>query len=348
MSGFGVGIFAVARLPNGGRAGAAIGRSAGCGLKAGESMRRMAGKALALAASGLLLAVALGFGGGLAWWLDLFANFQFQYLMAGAVLLPLALLLRQWRSALAAAAALGGSLLMLLQVPVQAEGSVAAPVPALKIASFNVLYNNALPEVATGFAAAEQPDIIVFEEFSATWLPSLERLRERYPHQAAFTLRNGGTDVVIVSRLPLIEPRLVEPEERRIRIVTAGVEIAGRRVRIIGLHPPVPLTARLAQIRARHFEIVAGLVQASPDPAIVVGDFNATLWGAPLRSLFAQTDLRAHTRWPAPTYAAIFPWVTRIPIDHVLVSPGLQITELRTGERRGSDHFPVVARVAVP
>jgi endonuclease/exonuclease/phosphatase (EEP) superfamily protein YafD len=309
-------------------------------------MRGLPGKVVSLAAVGLLVAVALGFGGGLVWWLDLFANFQFQYLMAGAVLLPITLLLRRWRSVALLAVALVGSVLMLSQVPVQQEeGGVAAPVPSLTIGSFNVLYNNRLPDVAMAFAAAERPDVIVFEEFSASWLPSLDALRAAYPHQAAFTLKDGGTDVVMVSRHPLIEPHLVEPQERALRILTAGIEIEGRRVQIIGLHPPVPFSSHNSAVRDRHFEVVAQLVNAAPHPTIVIGDFNATPWGAPLRRLFAQTELRAQSRWPQPTYAAIFPWPTRIPIDHVLVSPGARIVQLRKSERLGSDHFPVVARV---
>ncbi|MGE0154048.1 MAG: endonuclease/exonuclease/phosphatase family protein [Reyranellaceae bacterium] len=310
-------------------------------------MRRLLVRGLSMAATGLLLAVALGHGGGLVWWLDILANFQLQYVMAGAALLLPALLLRQWRTAALTLAALGLSALTLFQVPVQEAGGTAAPVPALTVASFNVLFNNRVADAAVKFAAAEQPDVIVFQEFSKSWLPSLEKLREHYPHQATFALNGGGTDVVLVSRHPLIEPRLVEPDDRRIRVLTAGIEIEGRRLQIVALHPPVPLLPHLAAIRDRHFALVAELAKASPHPTILVGDFNATLWSAPLRRLFAQTDLRAPTRWPEPTYAAIFPWPTRIPIDHVLVSSGLQITSLRKAQRFGSDHFPIMARVAI-
>lgn len=308
-------------------------------------MRRLVEKILSMATIGLLLAIALGHGGGMFWFFDVFANFQIQYLMAGGAILLLAAPLRQWRTAVLAVAALGLSALTIYQVPVQEQGGVAAPVPALKIASFNVLFNNPVPDVAVKFADAERPDVIVFQEFTRSFLPSLEKLRQRYPYQAVFALKNGGTDVVLISRLPLLDPRMEAEAEGRIRIVTAGIEIDGWRVRIVGLHPPVPLLPRLAAVRDRHFEIVAELAKSSPDPLIVIGDFNATLWTAPLRSLFAQTELRAHAHWPELTYASVFPWPTRIPIDHMLVSPGLRIAELRKSERLGSDHFPIVARV---
>lgn len=310
-------------------------------------MRRTLLKGLSIAAIGLLLAVALAYGGGLFWFFDIFASFQVQYLMVGPVLLLLAALLRQWRSAACCVVALALCGLMFFQVPVQEEGGIAGPVPTLKIASFNVLFNNRIPDTAVKFADAEQPDIIVFQEFTRSFLPSLEKLRERYPHQAVFTLTDGGTDVVLISRLPLIDPKMEHGPERRIRIISASVEIENQRLKIIGLHPPVPLLPHLAAIRDWHFEIVADLVKASPDPTIVIGDFNVTLWSAPLRKLFAQIDLRDHARWPELTYAAIFPRPTRIPIDHMLVSPGLRIAEMRKSEPLGSDHFPIVARVDV-
>jgi endonuclease/exonuclease/phosphatase (EEP) superfamily protein YafD len=347
MANDGVSTADAALAPAWSRTAVAILRTDWRGRKLGERMIGWLGKALTVASAALLLAVALGYGGGLSWFFDLFANFQFQYLMAGAVLLPLALLLRRWLGAALLVAAIGGSVLMLAQVPVQQEeGGVAAPVPGLRIASFNVLFDNRTHDAALRFADAEQPDVIVFQEFARSWLPNLEALRARYPHQAAFTFEGGVTDVVVVSRLPLIEPRLVDTE-RRLRIVTAGVEIEGRRLQIIGLHPPVPLLPEVTAERARHFELVARLVNASPHPSIVIGDFNATLWGAPLRFLFAQTSLRAHSRWPQPTYAADLPWPMRIAIDHMLVSPGLRIVQMRKSEPLGSDHFPVVARVEV-
>jgi endonuclease/exonuclease/phosphatase (EEP) superfamily protein YafD len=88
-------------------------------------------------------------------------------------------------------------------------------------------------------------------------------------------------------------------------------------------------------------------VTASPHPTIVVGDFNATLWSKPVRRLFAATDLRAPDRWPLLTYPATYFWPLRIPIDTMLVSPGLSFVGLQRVQRFGSDHFPIVAQIAI-
>jgi len=46
-----------------------------------------------------------------------------------------------------------------------------------------------------------------------------------------------------------------------------------------------------------------------------------------------------------PGSIAILPPVTRL--DHVLTRNGLDVTRIRTGRGRGSDHRPLVADIAV-
>jgi endonuclease/exonuclease/phosphatase family metal-dependent hydrolase len=40
--------------------------------------------------------------------------------------------------------------------------------------------------------------------------------------------------------------------------------------------------------------------------------------------------------------------VPRIPIDHVVVSPEVRVTDRRVGPDVGSDHLPVEATLAIP
>lgn len=309
-------------------------------------MRRFLLLLLFLSAFALLLVGVAGYGGGLIWWLDLFANFRLQYILGSAVLLILALLLRNWRVALTSLTALCVSGFALLSVPV-AEPAPGAHGPTLTIASFNVLFSNPIKDAAVKFADANSPDIIVFQEFTRAFLPSLEKLRQRYPHQAVFPLKSGGTDVVVISRFPLIDARLIDNPEHWIRVVTAQVQIEGVLLNLVTLHPPTPTSPKLARIRDRNFAIVAEHVKTSTGPIIVIGDFNATLWSRPLQDLFATTDLRAASHWPDMTYPSIYPWPIRIPIDTVLISPGLSFLRLETAASFGSDHLTVVAKIAI-
>jgi endonuclease/exonuclease/phosphatase (EEP) superfamily protein YafD len=114
---------------------------------------------------------------------------------------------------------------------------------------------------------------------------------------------------------------------------------------VIVIHPPPPTVPHLAAIRDRAFAIVGDLVRASKLPTIVIGDFNAAPWTQPLRGLFAQTELRALSRWPMLTFTSIYPWPLRIPIDHVLIGPGIAVESVKLGAAYGSDHLPLIARL---
>jgi endonuclease/exonuclease/phosphatase (EEP) superfamily protein YafD len=75
---------------------------------------------------------------------------------------------------------------------------------------------------------------------------------------------------------------------------------------------------------------------------VLAGDFNTTPWAPGYRALLStglDDDGRTRTSWPAFLPFAL------IPIDHVLVSPQLQVISKRRGPRLGSDHYPIVVEL---
>ena len=46
-----------------------------------------------------------------------------------------------------------------------------------------------------------------------------------------------------------------------------------------------------------------------------------------------------------PTWPSAWGWLSVLPLDHVLASPGWQLVEAHTGPDLGSDHRPMVVRL---
>jgi endonuclease/exonuclease/phosphatase (EEP) superfamily protein YafD len=87
---------------------------------------------------------------------------------------------------------------------------------------------------------------------------------------------------------------------------------------------------------------------------VVLGDLNITESTPRFGELLEAghlADTRAG-RGPMGTWRVIVPRVywdlrpLRLPIDHVLIGPGLAVLDRRLGPDTGSDHLPVVADLA--
>ena len=85
-------------------------------------------------------------------------------------------------------------------------------------------------------------------------------------------------------------------------------------------------------------------------PTVVLGDLNASPFGSAYEDLTGPGLRGAHeavgrglaTTWP--NGAALLP---PLRLDHVLISPRLRVTSVREGRGAGSDHRPVIARLAL-
>ena len=101
------------------------------------------------------------------------------------------------------------------------------------------------------------------------------------------------------------------------------------------------LKYRHRQYQLRH---LYDLVQKSPKPVIVAGDFN-TFWGTHELYLFMRAaGLRSANEQGLPTYPASAP---RAELDFVLVSQRIEVTGFSVPDIQLSDHRPLVCDFTV-
>lgn len=300
---------------------------------------------------------ALGFCVGLALLarfdplFELFVHFAAQYLVAGIVLAVFALLARR---TLAFVLALGlglSNLAPLWPYAFEAPPRIAANGPKLRLVTANLYNWSADAAALQNFLQSTDADIVVLTELTAQQEPAYAAVERKYPHR----LRTQGSPhhpfgLLILARRPLLLAMTHVPFGIDYPIVEFRhcADDAGRAcVAVIALHATRP-GEEFGALRDRMLGFAASrarLAGEAGEQAIVAGDLNVTPW-SPAFDVFTGLGLSDaglgqgwQPTWPTGLGAA------GIPIDHVLVSPGLEVRDYRRLKAMNSDHRPLAVEL---
>jgi endonuclease/exonuclease/phosphatase (EEP) superfamily protein YafD len=227
---------------------------------------------------------------------------------------------------------------VLRATPVAASG---AGNERLRIAALNVLRSNDDHKSVIDWVRREKVDVFVAAEAVRGWMTALAALQDELPHVAG----HPSGDVLIFSRHEMVgEPRHLFPNVG----YAIAVEVAG--ITVVGVHTASPEDANHSRACDELIGQVSTFVREHSGPVVVVGDFNATPWSAPIVKLIAVTGLHFGPgarlgSFPAEWGGIKAPAWLGIPIDHVLAGHGARVAERRHGPRVGSDHWPVIAEI---
>lgn len=105
-------------------------------------------------------------------------------------------------------------------------------------------------------------------------------------------------------------------------------------------HAHLALTSRA---RRRQLAFIAELMQDHPD-AVLMGDLNCRADSPELIALYERTGLRE----PAEILRTFPSWGPRDNIDHVLVTPSLEVVTARVLPHAYSDHLPLSVEILLP
>lgn len=282
----------------------------------------------------------LGLLGEHHWALDLCAHFPHQTLLG--LLLGMAVLAatrRFWTALLLLPSVVLAVVLLLplwrAHVAADGEGTKLRAVVA------NLCYQNATPQ-ALAAQLEPPPDFLALCEYTADAQYLLRGLRAAFPH-AIEEPRAGAFGIALWSRWPL-QGRIVPLGSDRYPAVVATAATPDGPLGIVVAHPPPPGGAAATTMRDLGLDTLPSLLAALPEHRVVLGDLNATRWCAPMRRL-----LRDGLRDSSEGFGLLNSWPTSlpswlgIPIDHVLVGPGVVVSERAVMAEFGSDHRPVTA-----
>jgi len=333
-----------------------------------------------VALAGLSIAAFLGFASPILDALNHFQPIWFAGTFVGLLLVPVVFRAHPWRSAVIALAATGFLASAVIVVPEIVSSWLTRPAirldrPVVKLMNRNLFgQNDQMGEVARDIAA-QDPDIITFQEYFTEQRNNLHPLiAQKYPF---FVRCSGGRRafLAIYSKTPFVLapeticPASFSPRADNIaRLVARFKDQSGQEFTVITtqLNWPIQinplfrstlsLKQRLAgtyERKTREWRELAQAVNAIKGPLILVGDFNSTPWSYALARFEAQTGLKRQTRNLA-TYPKLLYWSGRwqptlpvLPIDHLFSRSNIGVYDVVAGEPAGSDHLPLIARFSV-
>jgi endonuclease/exonuclease/phosphatase (EEP) superfamily protein YafD len=256
-----------------------------------------------------------------------------------------------------------------LQLPSVAQ--TAATPASINVMTFNVFRGNHRHGDVLAALQEARPDVLYLTEMSPEWHRALAPLSKIYPHHL------GERSNLLLSVFPLEEARRVpvnfDTAQSAIRvsgdampvldeglraswwnseILTATVLANGNRLRIAGIHSPIP-GSEVSVLMQRAIALVCRQELQADSRAsarVLLGDFNTSCFSPTFRFIITQTGLRDSARgfgytptWgPRLPTEPWLPWIG-IPIDHVLVSREIRVRERKVGPAVGSDHRWVMA-----
>jgi endonuclease/exonuclease/phosphatase (EEP) superfamily protein YafD len=278
------------------------------------------------------------------------------FLLVGlAVLVPVLLVLaRRVRGTVIAA---GGvvAVLLVAAVLVAPRAVATTPVPAggrtLTVLEFNAFEGRADVAELAALIRDENPDLVTLAEagprFAAKLAPLVEPLGYR-PFTAV--AEDSRRDVSSVTAL--VAARLGDVRDNTDRSSPfPRVELEGGglgALRYVAIHTVAPRRGDVAQWRSDVGDVSQWCSGAQP--AIVAGDFNATLDQSVFRAATAGCGDAASQRGQGltPTWPAWLPSWLGPQIDHVLTTDGIVAETFEVHPVAGSDHRAVVTRLRVP
>ena len=278
-------------------------------------------------------------------YIEMFSHFRLQYLVASLLLLIVFAVKRQatYSALLVVALAINAAYVL----PCYSDNAAATGDTRLKFLYANVQAKNQDHERLIDLVNSERPDVILLQEVSAHWLEALQILNAGYPFSYS-EAREDNFGIAMWSRLPLASATHVDSPPLGYPTIIANARVGGTDLMLIGTHPMIPLGRDNFAARNAQLQTVAEIVAQASSEVLLLGDLNASVWDRHYLQFEASTGLRNARRGNGilPTWPTFMP-LAMIPIDHVLVSSGIGVANIKTGPRIGSDHLPLIVTVVL-
>lgn len=219
----------------------------------------------------------------------------------------------------------------------------------LRVAHSNLLHSNETPERAVDDVFSTNADVIAFSEITIHLHLHAEQhvLAANWPHRI-HDLQDGPRGIALWSKLPLVESAIEVMHD--CNAATATIQVTHDRfIRVLAVHPMAPVSRQKTRDWAPSLHSIGNALFDSAHPTIAIGDYNATHWHPPMRTLYKRGLHSAHVRLNR-IFASTFPVGRRIrpfmTLDHALVTENIVVHDVTHIRVSGSDHRGIVVAVS--
>ncbi|HIK15466.1 MAG TPA: endonuclease/exonuclease/phosphatase family protein [Leptolyngbyaceae cyanobacterium M33_DOE_097] len=296
---------------------------------------------------------------GWSFYLEIFSHFQAQYLGLSFILFGILVCLRRNRLVYIG---LFFCILLAMQIlpwylPPQRIFQATAPTSQLRILVANLNVQNRSFDRVLNLIWAEKPNIAIFIEVDDEWREQLNQLADLLPYSSGKT-NSYNLGILIYSNLSLDNTKIEFFGSDSLPSIVSQLTVQNQPITLIATHPLPPMRPQFFHSRNQQLDRIGQRVIDTKERTILAGDLNITMWSPYFRQLVSRTELKNARSgfgilpsWPDHgAYYGIPDWVAKlflIPIDHCLISSGLQVTNIRTGASTNSDHLPLIVDLNV-
>jgi endonuclease/exonuclease/phosphatase (EEP) superfamily protein YafD len=303
----------------------------------------------------IALAFATLAGYAASWrYLEIMGDFRPYYLFTSLFLLILGIGLAQlephrrgsiWTIALASLAIMINTLEVGPWITSSAAAVNRNPARAdFRAISFNVEQNNPRIPETMQYLRSQEADVVVLLESVGSWPKTLAELDSTYPHH----LRLDGLTMDVFSRHPMIQSQVHQFGPQR-GFATVELQLPRSRLWLVAAHacPRHAYGADGFRERVRMLEEgIPAVLTKLQGTAVVLGDFNASVWSPAYKLMLRRShlaDARRGFGLLSTQHGKFFPGnLLWRPIDHCFHTADCGPRRIWTGPDLGSDHLPLV------
>ncbi|HAC62539.1 MAG TPA: endonuclease/exonuclease/phosphatase [Cyanothece sp. UBA12306] len=289
--------------------------------------------------------------------LELFSHFQLQYFLLSIILLFFLLSNRPSKFVLIALIFTTINSVHIIPWHLEINHTINHKTTNLKLLTFNVHKDNKKYFQTIQFVKKEQPDLVAFIETTPEWHKKLELLGDTWPYICG-KYSKYAQELIVYSKQELKDCKIEQFAAYEKLNISAKLTINKQTISLIVTHPQAPISEQFFAWRNQQLDSMAKYIKNLDKPIIVMGDLNITMWSPYYEKLISSTNLKNARQgfgilptWPTQNTYSLFPKFLApflsIPIDHYLISPNIQVVNLKTGPNIGSDHRPLVAELFI-
>lgn len=224
-------------------------------------------------------------------------------------------------------------------------GRADAVQPVLRVASVNLrVKHTKLPEKIRSVLAMKA-DVILLQEVNEASAEALKPLIGEYPHFHLFPQANPF-GAGMLSKFPLddVEHKIFNGGTA----MSAKVRALGQELSLFNPHPYPPGAPVRTALRNEQLVAMRRYADGLPRPLVVAGDLNASVWSPHFKDFVRGLNLvdPRRGRGLLNTFPASSRFGPLTPIDHVLVSPELEVIGLSLHPIVDSDHVGLIAEIS--
>jgi endonuclease/exonuclease/phosphatase (EEP) superfamily protein YafD len=215
--------------------------------------------------------------------------------------------------------------------------------PNLRILTANVYYegNDAAPLLK--LIQETKPDIVVLQEVDDKWRKMLAPLEKVYA-KSHFSPRYKGGEIDLAQYWSMDAEAPEELYKQKIPAISTVFRINDRPLEVLNVHTASPFTPKRARHYREQMRLLTRHAAEQKEALILAGDFNSGLWSWHYKKMLKATALRNIRdgfgilgSWPS------FMGPLRIALDHILISPEIEVVHCWTVSGMGSDHSALLA-----